>query len=190
MSTVDRATRFRVLSESNFTCRYCGRSAPEVALEVDHVQPRARGGSNRRGNLVAACFDCNRGKRDKIIALPDRAVPTRPVPTLACDLCGDKADYVHVLPWACEGFAIEAVLSCPRHDAGGYGIALASLLRTDEGSMRRHLERKDRSGMTLAMVQDRVDEMHQRRGVAYVRWRDTTTDAVVVEWPGRTQVDR
>lgn len=71
MSTVDRSLRFRILREAGFKCRYCGRQQGDgIALEVDHVMPKSRGGSNHRDNLVAACFDCNRGKRDSLGVLP------------------------------------------------------------------------------------------------------------------------
>lgn len=70
MSFVDSNTRFRILERDRFTCRYCGRRAPHVELEVDHVRPRAKNGKNDDSNLVAACIDCNRAKRDKIIELP------------------------------------------------------------------------------------------------------------------------
>lgn len=58
-----RAARFRVLARDNFTCQYCGRSAPDVKLEVDHIIARSRGGSSRMDNLITACFDCNQGKK-------------------------------------------------------------------------------------------------------------------------------
>src|SRR5690606_2161299 len=45
-----------------FTCQYCGKKAPDVILEVDHIQPRAKGGKNDLLNLTTACIDCNRGK--------------------------------------------------------------------------------------------------------------------------------
>jgi hypothetical protein len=57
-----RSFRFQILRRDNFTCRYCGRSAPDVVLEVDHVIPRSRGGKDHASNLVTACFDCNQGK--------------------------------------------------------------------------------------------------------------------------------
>jgi 5-methylcytosine-specific restriction endonuclease McrA len=31
-------------------------------LEIDHVVPKSRGGTDAESNLVAACEDCNRGK--------------------------------------------------------------------------------------------------------------------------------
>ncbi len=41
-------------------CVYCG--AENVPLNIDHVVPKARGGSNRISNLVLACVDCNEKK--------------------------------------------------------------------------------------------------------------------------------
>jgi 5-methylcytosine-specific restriction endonuclease McrA len=38
-------------------CAYCG--AEEVPLEVEHIVPRSRGGSNRVSNLTLACQPCN-----------------------------------------------------------------------------------------------------------------------------------
>ena len=63
--------RFRVLRRDGFKCRYCGQSPPRVALEVDHVIPVARGGRDEMRNLVAACFQCNHGKRDDAGLLVD-----------------------------------------------------------------------------------------------------------------------
>lgn len=54
--------RFRILSRDKFTCRYCGRSSPEVKLVVDHSTPVCRGGTSEDDNLVTACSLCNTGK--------------------------------------------------------------------------------------------------------------------------------
>jgi hypothetical protein len=51
-----------VLRRDNHTCRYCGATAPDVKLTVDHVIPQALGGTDDPGNLVTACVDCNAGK--------------------------------------------------------------------------------------------------------------------------------
>lgn len=59
---VSKRTRFEVLKRDNHTCRYCGASAPDAKLTVDHVTPVALGGTDDPGNLVAACRDCNYGK--------------------------------------------------------------------------------------------------------------------------------
>jgi hypothetical protein len=60
--------RFEVLKRDGFTCRYCGRKAPHVSLEVEHVIPAAKCGTDFIGNLVACCYECNIGKGDR--ALP------------------------------------------------------------------------------------------------------------------------
>jgi hypothetical protein len=41
-------------------CAYC--DARNVPLNIDHVHPKARGGSNRISNLVLACVPCNSKK--------------------------------------------------------------------------------------------------------------------------------
>ena len=59
---ISTRTRFEVLKRDDFTCRYCGRAAPEVRLHVDHIVPASKGGSDELVNLVTACQDCNLGK--------------------------------------------------------------------------------------------------------------------------------
>jgi len=54
--------RFEVFKRDSFTCQYCGRKAPNVLLEVDHIKPVAEGGDNSLINLVTSCKECNRGK--------------------------------------------------------------------------------------------------------------------------------
>lgn len=54
--------RFRVFQRDNFTCQYCGRSAPKVELHVDHIRSVANGGDNDMDNLITSCVDCNLGK--------------------------------------------------------------------------------------------------------------------------------
>ena len=38
--------RFEVFKRDNFTCQYCGRKAPEIVLNVDHIEPVSKGGTN------------------------------------------------------------------------------------------------------------------------------------------------
>lgn len=47
-------------------CAYCGKK--DVPFEVEHINPRARGGSNRVSNLTLACHDCNEAKGSKTAA--------------------------------------------------------------------------------------------------------------------------
>lgn len=59
---LSKKTRFDVFKRDKFQCGYCGRTPPDVVLEVDHITPVADGGTNQVENLFTACFDCNRGK--------------------------------------------------------------------------------------------------------------------------------
>ncbi len=81
---ITKTARFSVFSKCRFTCQYCGRKPPEVVLEIDHIIPKSRGGSNRQCNLIAACFDCNRGKRDTPISAFDGLTPDL---WYCCDWC-------------------------------------------------------------------------------------------------------
>lgn len=65
--SISKRLRFEILNRDAFTCRYCGRKAPDVVLEVDHVHPRSLGGKDIRENLVTACYGCNRGKTASVI---------------------------------------------------------------------------------------------------------------------------
>lgn len=61
---VGKKLRFDVFKRDGFQCVYCGKTPPEVTLEIDHIEPVSKGGTNDINNLVSACFDCNRGKRN------------------------------------------------------------------------------------------------------------------------------
>lgn len=59
---ISKTLRYQVLRRDDHTCQYCGRTAPEVKLTIDHVVPEALGGADEPSNLVTACADCNGGK--------------------------------------------------------------------------------------------------------------------------------
>ena len=44
-------------------CCYCGKT--DIALEIEHIMPKSRGGSNRVSNLCLACKPCNQRKGNK-----------------------------------------------------------------------------------------------------------------------------
>jgi hypothetical protein len=47
-------------------CAYCG--AKNTALEIEHIVPKSRGGSNRLSNLCLACHVCNQKKGNQTAA--------------------------------------------------------------------------------------------------------------------------
>lgn len=62
---LSRKIRFEVFKRDSFTCLYCGRKAPDVVLEIDHVKPVSGGGTNDILNLVTSCRECNSGKSNR-----------------------------------------------------------------------------------------------------------------------------
>ena len=59
---ITKKIRFEVFKRDNFKCQYCGKEAPEVILEADHINPKSKGGTDDMLNLITSCFDCNRGR--------------------------------------------------------------------------------------------------------------------------------
>ena len=62
-----------LLEKWNRTCVYCGKT--DVPLEIEHIVPRSKGGSNRVSNLTLACTRCNQKKNNKPIEQFLRAKP-------------------------------------------------------------------------------------------------------------------
>ncbi len=58
--------RAYVLEKWQRKCAYC--DAREVPLEIEHIVPKSRGGSNRTSNLTLACHPCNKRKGQQTAA--------------------------------------------------------------------------------------------------------------------------
>lgn len=59
-----RAMRAATLRDCGRRCVYCAVMLSFETVTLDHVYPRAHGGPNVAGNVVAACGPCNRLKAD------------------------------------------------------------------------------------------------------------------------------
>jgi len=62
---ISKKIRFEVFKRDSFTCQYCGKKAPDIVLEVDHIEPVSKGGRNDFLNLISSCRECNSGKSDR-----------------------------------------------------------------------------------------------------------------------------
>ena len=65
---ISKKLRFEIFKRDGFKCAYCGQHPPYVVLEIDHITPKSKKGSDDINNLITACFDCNRGKRDNFLS--------------------------------------------------------------------------------------------------------------------------
>ena len=54
--------RFQILQRDSFRCTYCGKSAKDGELHIDHKTSVKDGGTDELDNLVTSCTDCNFGK--------------------------------------------------------------------------------------------------------------------------------
>ena len=68
-SSIKKKLRDQILSRDGYKCQYCGANLKELEeigfpAHVDHIKPKRAGGKDTPGNLVAACWQCNLGKKD------------------------------------------------------------------------------------------------------------------------------
>jgi len=75
--TVSSTRRAEVFARDGYTCQRCGAGGGEpdsarpgrrVRLQVHHVTPKERGGTDRLDNLETLCSTCNEGKSNVILA--------------------------------------------------------------------------------------------------------------------------
>ena len=57
--------RHQVYDRDEYHCRGCGKSAKDYDLEIDHIKPVSKGGTNHIRNLQTLCEDCNKEKGNK-----------------------------------------------------------------------------------------------------------------------------
>lgn len=74
-------SRRNVFKRDKFMCQYCAAQPGSEELTIDHVVPRAQGGTSTWANCVLACIDCNSRKADRTpdqARMPLRSKPVRP----------------------------------------------------------------------------------------------------------------
>jgi 5-methylcytosine-specific restriction endonuclease McrA len=64
MTTLPESLRQQVFARAQHRCEYCltSRRVIGMPLVIDHITPKALGGSDDPGNLCAACYRCNEHK--------------------------------------------------------------------------------------------------------------------------------
>ncbi len=65
---IPREMRAAIWEMTNGRCFYCGRwTNPYETLEIDHIRPKSRGGTDDIDNLVPSCTTCNKSKGDQLL---------------------------------------------------------------------------------------------------------------------------
>jgi 5-methylcytosine-specific restriction endonuclease McrA len=70
-------SRKNILRRDGHRCQYCGKT--ETMLTVDHVIPKAKGGTDSWENLVAACVHCNNKKGDQTLSEAKMTLLRKPI---------------------------------------------------------------------------------------------------------------
>jgi len=60
--TTVKLNRRNLFARDQGRCQYCGKRFPSSELSLDHVVPRAHGGTSSWENMVCACVQCNARK--------------------------------------------------------------------------------------------------------------------------------
>jgi len=74
-----RFNRLNIFRRDGGKCQYCGKVFPKSELTIDHVVPRALGGTSEWGNVVCSCALCNRRKGGRTPAQARMKLLARPV---------------------------------------------------------------------------------------------------------------
>ena len=70
---ISGTTRQNVLMRDNYTCQICGATVKDGAkLEIDHIIPQSKGGTNDENNLQVLCKQCNCEKHNRSDLLHDK----------------------------------------------------------------------------------------------------------------------
>lgn len=78
-----------IREQDEYTCRNCARQGGphgDVQLEVHHVVPLSKGGSNRASNLITLCEDCHNAVHHKNVMAPTADEDPARVPTVDVDI--------------------------------------------------------------------------------------------------------
>ena len=63
---ISKVIRYKVFHRDKFTCQYCGRTPPEVTLEIGYKTPQSEDGEVVSSNLITVCHDCNNNENKRL----------------------------------------------------------------------------------------------------------------------------
>lgn len=133
---VSKKTRFEVFKRDKFTCQYCGRRAPDVVLNCDHIRPVADNGSNGIMNLVTSCAACNSGKSDRKLDDSESVEKARK----QAELMQERAEQIEMMAeWAerCAMMRPEIVAI----NKALHGMGIGALTQRGEAEARKILKK-------------------------------------------------
>lgn len=150
---ISKRLRYEILRRDNHACRYCGASAPDAELTVDHVIPVALGGTDDPSNLVTACVPCNTGK--------SASSPDAPI---VDDVAADALRWAAAMQQAAEmaGMARRDQLEAEDRiheawDAWRYGSKSHPLSLPLPADWRQSVDQFLKAGLTVELLTECID---------------------------------
>lgn len=67
MRTINQNDKFKIANRDGFSCKFCGAKRNYDELEIDHLIPISKHGSDKEQNLITSCKKCNRQKSNMVI---------------------------------------------------------------------------------------------------------------------------
>lgn len=173
---VSKRLRHEVMRRDSHTCRYCGGTAPDVKLTIDHVTPTTLGGSDEPSNLVTACADCNAGKS-----------ATAPDAAFVADVDQRAVEWSQAMQVAVERRAAELAANratTEPFDAAWSRWTVGGERVERDANWRNSIQRFLAAGLTdqfftdaidTAMGQDRIPAADKWRYFCGICWREMDT---------------
>lgn len=80
---IPKELREAIFKRDNYTCQRCGvKEAWNVQLQIDHIFPVSKGGSDDPENLQTLCANCNQIKSDSLLGINPKTQ------SIVCSKCG------------------------------------------------------------------------------------------------------
>lgn len=161
--SLTKTTRFEVFKRDGFQCQYCGGKAPDVTLQVDHIEPVAKGGTNDLLNLVTSCDECNAGKGAK--RLDDQSAVQ--VQRQRMDDLHERREQLEMLKQWRDDLQMEEEGEVDAVEDRIIKRSTLGLTKAGRSVVRKWLKKH-----TLAQLLEAVDEAFS----AYLKWRGDEPD--------------
>lgn len=144
--SVGKRLRFEIFKRDGFTCRYCGATPMATVLQIEHVIPKSKGGTDDPVNLVTSCQPCNAGKSN--IELGECKLP----PTFSAEAIKEHAEQTREYLTAQK--AMIAARASVAQEAKEYweNTTGYAMIASDEATMRRFCQ-----SLPFTFIVDAID---------------------------------
>ncbi len=147
--SISSSLRALVLERDKYRCMFCGATAEQTQLQVDHIIPRDEGGTDSLDNLATLCQRCNRGKSNKYFGNYRQMIIARTLPS--------PQQRSNVYPTL--NYQLEALRQLIAHLRQHKEIPFSNFVRAIQTSSLRTDINPMYEPLTFATVKEGIDEL-------------------------------